>query len=171
MRFFLAGHSYFNVHALSRFRWRMLQQWVSAFTWLFVIPDSHLDPSYYCAVVRGVKGCCRNGRNCGNEAVCGTSGYVPCEGESFCCRKPSLLTIFVFCTSTPALDIFDLFQRKVTSVTGTLLVLPNVAADPGPAHETLLEVVSLPLRDQRVLPRPGLAVSTLRLLRRALSTF
>ena len=47
--------------------------------------------SYYCTVVNGQKGCCKNGKICtsgggGGGSECATSGYVLCPGENFCCR-------------------------------------------------------------------------------------
>jgi hypothetical protein len=46
--------------------------------------------SYYCTVVNGQKGCCKNGKICtsggGGGGGCVNSGYVPCAGDSFCCR-------------------------------------------------------------------------------------
>jgi len=41
--------------------------------------------SYHCDVVNGVKGCCRDGRSCSS---CTSTGYSPCPGENFCCRRP-----------------------------------------------------------------------------------
>ena len=49
-----------------------------------------MSPSYYCTVVNGQKGCCRNGKICtsggGGGGECETTGYVRCPGENFCCR-------------------------------------------------------------------------------------
>lgn len=120
-------------------------------TCFFVMSNLRLVPSWHCDVVNGVKGCCRNGRDCGtDDGVCTTSGYVHCEGENFCCRKPFPLALRI---SPPALNLFGCFQRLVTIVTETPLVPPNVAADPGlaPAHEPPLQAVFPPLQDQPIL--------------------
>jgi len=57
--------------------------------------------SYYCTVVNGKKGCCRDGKICtsgggddgvssgGGDGECTNSGYVPCAGDDFCCRACS----------------------------------------------------------------------------------
>jgi len=58
-----------------------------------VIELSDVVVSYYCTVVNGKKGCCRNGKICtsggGGGGGCVTSGYVQCAGENFCCRMYS----------------------------------------------------------------------------------
>lgn len=54
---------------------------------------SDVAASYYCTVVNGKKGCCKNGKICtsgGGDGGCVTSGYVECAGENFCCRMYSL---------------------------------------------------------------------------------
>jgi hypothetical protein len=73
-----------------RFRWGMLQPWVSTLPWFLIMSGSRVTPRYYCDVANGVPGCCRNGYTCGDDVnvVCATAGYVPCVGENFCCRKP-----------------------------------------------------------------------------------
>lgn len=69
--------------------------------------DLPLAPRWYCDVVNGVKGCCRNGRDCGDAGgVCITQGYVPCPGETFCCRKPFPLAIPVLRILTPLFFYF-----------------------------------------------------------------
>lgn len=53
---------------------------------------SDVAASYYCTVVNGKKGCCKNGKICtsgGGDGGCVTSGYVECAGENFCCRMYS----------------------------------------------------------------------------------
>jgi len=68
----------------------VLQFWARRLTRFRVTHDSRLAPRWYCDVVNGVKGCCRNGRTCesdNEDAVCTNDGYVPCTGGNFCCRK------------------------------------------------------------------------------------
>lgn len=90
VRLLLASQDYFHVH-VPRFRWRVLQSWVSTSRKFFVMPASCVYSSWYCDVVNGVKGCCKTGRTCGTDndnVVCTNTGYVPCTGENFCCREP-----------------------------------------------------------------------------------
>jgi hypothetical protein len=98
------------------------------------MPASCVSSSWYCDVVKGVRGCCKNGKTCGTDndnAVCTNAGYVPCTGENFCCREyilpcPPLNAGYLSFRPPPALD-YQCFrdaagnpQCRLTTGTSTL---------------------------------------------------
>lgn len=89
--------------------------------------------SYYCIVVNGQRGCCKNGKICtsGGGSGCVTSGiYVRCAGENFCCRECSCPRFFPYAaTSTNAhLGFSSLLQLLDTPATATVPVTLSAAS-------------------------------------------
>ena len=128
VRLSLADQYYFDVYT-PRFRWRMLQPWVSTSRWFFIVPASCMSSSWYCDVVNGVRGCCRNGKTCGTDSdnvVCTTAGYVPCTGLNFCCREPFPSLYPCIAPLTAGYLSFRPYQPSITNVSETLPVTPNV---------------------------------------------
>ena len=108
-------------------RWRMLPSWVSPPLERLRRKVHVTDPlvtSYYCTVVNGKKGCCKNGKICtsggGGGGGCVNSGYVPCAGENFCCR-----TYRYLCSLSIHQIVHSLVRSPFPHYSGRIHLLPR----------------------------------------------
>ncbi|KAF9643700.1 hypothetical protein BDM02DRAFT_1366281 [Thelephora ganbajun] len=77
------------------------------------------EPGYYCVIVDGTKGCCRNGQICGSGGggECVDPEYVRCPGEDFCC--PPRYTCYRDSANNPRCSLYSTYTITSTSTIST----------------------------------------------------